>query len=72
MLVKIEGTNMYRDTNTMALVNKDSAARDEYYLKRKLIESQKQEINTVKKEMDSIKGDVLEIKQMMLQLLKKG
>jgi hypothetical protein len=69
MLVKIEGTNMYRDTNTMALINRDTASKDEYYLKRRLIESQKQEINTVKKEMESIKSDVLEIKELMLKLL---
>ena len=73
MLVKIEGQNhLYRDTNTMALVNRDTSARDDYLMKRKLLQTQKQEINNVKQEMESIKSDVLEIKEMMRQLLNKG
>ena len=72
MQVKIDGTSFYRDTNSMALINKDVAGLEEYKLKRKYAESQRQEINSLKKEMDSIKGDVLEIKEMMRQLLNKG
>lgn len=72
MQVKIPGTTFYRDTNSMALVNKDSAGLEEYKSKRKFAESQRQEINNLKKEMECIKDDVLEIKKMMLQLLNKG
>ena len=73
MLVKIEGNNhFYRDTNTMALVNRDEGAKNEYYAKRKLLEVQKTEINTIKSEMESIKSDMSEIKNLMLQLLDKG
>jgi hypothetical protein len=72
MLVKVEGTNMYRDTKTMALMNKDDAARDEYYMKKRLIQNQKQEINTVKVEIETIKNEMSEIKQLMLKLLEKG
>ena len=72
MQVKIDGTSFYRDTNSMALVNKDVAGLEEYRTKRKFAESQRQEINNLKKEMECIKGDVLEIKEMMRQLLNKG
>jgi len=72
MQVKIEGTSFYRDTNSMALVNKDSAGLEEYKAKRKFAESQKQEINNIKKEMECIKGDVLGIKDLVRQLLNKG
>jgi gluconate kinase len=73
MLVKIEGHNhLYRDTNTMALVNKDTASRDDYYMKRKLLTNQKTEINTIKADMDNIKSDMAEIKRLMLQLMDKG
>jgi hypothetical protein len=73
MLVRIEGhNNLYRDTETMALINKDSVAKDEYLLKRKLVQTQKQEINNVKQEIESIKSDVMEIKDLMRQLLNKG
>ena len=72
MQVKIPGTTFYRDINSMALVNKDTAGLEDYKNKRKFAESQRQEINNLKKEMDCIKNDVLEIKEMMHQLLKKG
>ena len=73
MLVKIDGHNhLYRDTETMALINKDVGTKDEYLLKKRLIQSQKHEINNVKQEMESIKSDMQEIKQMMLLLLNKG
>lgn len=72
-LVKIEGhSHLYRDTTTMALINKDVSSRDEYYTKRKLLQTQKQEINTIKAEIDGIKSDVSEIKILMRQLLDKG
>ena len=72
MQVKIEGTSFYRDTSSMALINKDVSGLEEYRSKRKFAESQRQEINSIKKEMDSIKSDVFEIKEMMRQLLNKG
>jgi gluconate kinase len=72
MLVKVEGTNMYRDTNSMALVNRDTAGREEYFLKRKLVETQKQEINKLKEDFNNIKTEISEIKQLMLKLLEKN
>ena len=70
--VQIPGTNLVRDTNSMGLVNRDSAGLEEYQMKRRLMATQKDEINKVRQEMDSIKSDMSEIKQLMLQLLGKG
>lgn len=72
MQVQVTGTTFYRDTNTMALINKDGAGLQDYLNKRKLAEHQKHEINTIKQEMECIKGDVKEIKELMRQLLNKG
>ena len=72
MQVQVTGTTFYRDTSSMALVNRDSAGLEEYKAKRKFAESQKQEINSIKKEMESIKGDISEIKELVRQLLIKG
>lgn len=72
MQVKVTGTTYYRDTQTNALVNKDSSGLEEYKTKRKFAEVQRQEINNVKQQMESIKGDVQEIKALMQQLLNKG
>lgn len=70
-LVNIPGTNLFRDTNTMALVNLDSNGLEEYKSKRRFHESQKQEINTMKSEIASIKEDMSEIKMLMRQLMDK-
>ena len=69
MLIQIPGTKLYRDTESMALINKDHSGLEEYNMKRRMLQTQKDEINKVKSEMESIKGDVQEIKQLMLKLL---
>ena len=72
MLVKVTGTNFVRDTNSMALMNKDINGLEEYKMKRKMMATQREEINTIKAEIDGIKSDVSEIKSLMQQLLNKG
>jgi hypothetical protein len=71
-LVKVTGTNFFRDTNSMGLSNINPAERDEYYAKRQLIINQKQELNNIKYEIDTIKSDVSEIKELLLKLMDKG
>jgi hypothetical protein len=71
-LVQVTGTKLYRDTETMALINKDSSALEEYKLKRNLMEQQKREINNIKSELNDMKFDISEIKNLMLKLLEKG
>ena len=68
-LVQIPGTKLYRDTDSMALVNKDNSGLEEYLTKRKLAQGQRDEINKVKSEMQGIKDDVAEIKRLVLKLL---
>lgn len=72
MQVKVTGTSYVRDTQSHALVNKDVGGLNEYKMKRKFAEAQKQEINNVKKQMESIKSDVQEMKDLLRQLLNKG
>lgn len=69
MLVKIPDTQLYRDTKTMALINSDETARNEYISKVNMMKIQKQEINTVKAEIENVKDDVREIKQLLLKLM---
>jgi len=52
MLVKVEGTNLYRDTETMALINRDTKEKNDYVMKSRLIKNQKDQINTVKEEIE--------------------
>jgi hypothetical protein len=72
MLVQIPNTKLYRDTESMALINKDVSGLEEYNAKRRMIASQKEEINKIKSEIESVRQDMNEIKQLMLQLLNKG
>jgi peptidoglycan hydrolase CwlO-like protein len=72
MLIQIPGTKLYRDTESMALLNKDTSGLEEYRMKRQLIQSQKEEINKVKSEIASVKEDINEIKHLLVKLLDKG
>jgi hypothetical protein len=69
MLVKIPDSQLYRDTKSMALINTDEVARNEYLSKVNMVKIQKQEINTVKAEIQNVKDDVKEIKQLLLKLM---
>ena len=70
-LVKIEGAEYVRDTETMFLNNTNSAEKNEYYAKLRLIQNQKEGINRVNEEINSLKNDVTEIKTLLSQLLNK-
>jgi hypothetical protein len=72
MLVKVTGTNFVRDTNSMGLINNNTAEKNEYYNKLNMITRQKEEINNVKSEIQNIKDDMQEIKQMLLKLVDKN
>jgi hypothetical protein len=67
-LVKVEDSTFVRDTNSMALINIDMTARDEYYAKAKLLKGQKEEINNIKLDIDEIKSQMSEIKSLLIQL----
>ena len=72
MLIPINGTKLVRDTETMALINKDVSGLEDYKAKRKYAELQREQINNVKMEIDSIKNDISDIKKLMVKLLEKG
>jgi hypothetical protein len=69
-LVKIEGANFVRDIKTMQLSSTDYTERNEYYLKVRLLKTQKQEINKLNDELSSIRNDMLDIKQLLAELIK--
>jgi hypothetical protein len=71
-LLPINGTNLYRDTESMALINKDVSGAEDYKVKRKFAETQAQQINSVRAEMNNIKNDISDIKKLIVKLLEKG
>lgn len=72
MLVDVKDSKFVRDTKSMALINKDSAARDDYYAKVRMLTNQREEINNIKSEITSMKNDVNDIKELLKQLIGKG
>jgi hypothetical protein len=69
--VKVTGTNFVRDINSMGLSNTDTAAKDEYYNKVRLLMNQKEQINMMNKEISEVKSDIVEIKKLLQQLIVK-
>ena len=67
-IVKVEGTTFVRDTKNMALINTDISGLEDYKMKSKLLNNQKQEINKIRNEINEVKDDVRTIKQLLLQL----
>ena len=70
-LVKVTGTNFVRDTNSMALLNTDDNAKNEYYAKVRLLKTQKEEINKINKDINDLKDDMSDIKNLLKKLLDK-
>jgi hypothetical protein len=71
-LIPITGTSLVRDTESMALINRDVSGLQDYKAKRKFAESQKEQINKVEAEISNIKNDISDIKKLMVKLLEKG
>jgi hypothetical protein len=71
MFVKINGTNMVRDTNSMGISNQDSAAKEEYYAKVRMIQNQKEGLNKVNEEINELRCELGDIKSLLVKLLNK-
>ena len=69
MLVKVNDSNLVRDTKSMALMPTDQTEKNEYYAKVQMMKLQKTEINNLKQEINGIKNDVSEIKSLLCQLI---
>lgn len=70
-MVKVTGTTLVRDTNSMGLSNVDPKEKQEYYDKVRMINLQKEDLNKVRAEIDEVKSDVSEIKEMLSKILEK-
>ena len=72
MLVDVQDSKFARDTSSMALINNDYSAKEEYYSKVRMMNAQKNEINNIRSEINSLKTDMQDIKTLLTQLIGKG
>ena len=65
-LIKVEDNqNLYRDSGSGAIVNKDSAGYSRYMSEKKRREKERQEL-------DDVKNELAEIKKLLLDLTKQN
>jgi hypothetical protein len=55
----------------MVLNNTDTAAKEEYYNKVRMVQSQKEQINTMSMEIFNLKSELGDIKNLLQQLVSK-
>jgi len=72
MLIEVKDTRFIRDTTSMALINNDYSAREEYQSKVRILNNQKSEINSIKLDIIMMKSDMQEIKILLTKLIGKG
>ena len=70
-LVKVNNTNFVRDTESMAIINVDNNAKNEYYEKVRLAKSQKEQINKMNADITDLRNDIGQIKQLIQLLVNK-
>jgi len=70
-LVKVNNTNFVRDTESMAIINVDNNAKNEYYEKVRLAKSQKEQINKMNADISDLRSDIGQIKQLIQLLVNK-
>ena len=70
-LVKVNNTNFVRDTESMAIINVDNNAKNEYYEKVRLAKSQKEQINKMNADISDLRNDIGQIKQLIQLLVSK-
>ena len=70
-MVKVDGAQFVRDTNSMGLSNTNYNEKNEYYARVRQAKLQNEKINSINSEIESIKNDMGEIKEMMRQLMDK-
>jgi TolA-binding protein len=70
-LVKVNNTPFVRDTQSMAIMNVDATAKNEYYEKVRTLAKQKEQINRMNGDISELRGELGEIKQLLQQLVGK-
>ena len=70
--LKVEGhSELVRDPNTQAIINKDRSAYENYMAREKALEKKNSEFDTMKEELYNVKSDIGDIKDMLSSIVQK-
>lgn len=71
-MIKVEGhPNLRRDEFTGAITNVNNSAYNNYLIRQRNRNAQKDELEVMKEDLDSLKSDINEIKNLLSQLAQK-
>lgn len=69
-LVPVEGkTNLYRDINTNAIINKNNSEYENYLKQRESRLKKSEKIDVIEKDLELLKSDINEIKFLLKKLV---
>jgi hypothetical protein len=71
-MIKVDGhPNLRRDETTGAITNVNNSAYNNYLIRRKNQDAEKDELVEMKEDLDMLKGEISEIKNLLLKIAQK-
>lgn len=70
--LKVKDSELVREVNSNAIINRDKEELNSYLTKRKFLAQQKNDVEKLKSEMVDIKTDINEIKNLLIQVLERN
>lgn len=71
-MIKVDGhPNLRKDENTGAIINVNNSAYNNYLIRRKNQDAEKDELVEMKEDLDMLKGEISEIKNLLLKIAQK-
>ena len=70
--IKVEGhSDLARDPNTQAIINRDRSAYENYMARKEALEKKNSDFDVMKEELDNVKSDIGDIKHMLSSIVQK-
>tara|TARA_Y100000766_G_scaffold126833_1_gene109025 strand:- start:6 stop:239 length:234 start_codon:yes stop_codon:yes gene_type:complete len=70
--IPVEGSSgLYRDAESLAIVNRDKKAYLDYMERKKIVENKNKELDQMKEDLNNVKGELGDIKDLLSTLVQK-
>lgn len=70
LLIQTEDSSLLRDAHSKALLNKNTAALNEYKARKQFLQKTKEEETNTKERLQKLEQDMSEIKSLLIDLVK--